>query len=58
MIVKIITLMLVVMAALAIFGRLRLKLPGKKPPPKLITTCQHCGRPRIGKTPCDCLDKG
>lgn len=53
-IVKIVTLMLVVLAGLAIFGRMRLGLPGRKAPPRLAATCRDCGRPRIGKGPCPC----
>jgi hypothetical protein len=40
-------LFLVVMAVLAIFGRLR--FPGRK-----TATCPSCGRPRIGSAACPC----
>lgn len=58
MIVKIVSLMLIVMAGLALFGRLRLRLPGRKAPPKLSAPCAQCGRPRIGKGACPCQDRG
>lgn len=50
MLVKIVTLFLIFMAVLAMFGRLR--LPGQK---RLSTRrCPECGRLRIGKGPCAC----
>ena len=50
MIVKIVTLFLIFMAVLAMFGRLR--LPGQK---RLETRrCRECGRLRIGKARCPC----
>ncbi|WP_116084991.1 hypothetical protein [Tropicimonas sp. IMCC34011] len=59
MIVKIVTIFLVAMIVLAMFGRLR--WPGhahrsaRKParPPK----CRACGAPRIGTGPCPCGEK-
>jgi len=49
-IVKIISLFLIGMAVLAMFGRLR--LPGSK---RLAQAkCPKCGRFRIGKGPCSC----
>ncbi|WP_373355063.1 hypothetical protein [Pseudoroseicyclus sp. CXY001] len=54
MIFKIITLFLVFMAVLAMFGRLRMpRLPGLGGK-RLQKTCPDCGRPRIGKGPCPC----
>ncbi|MGV6850320.1 MAG: hypothetical protein ACWA5A_18255 [Marinibacterium sp.] len=51
-IVKIVTLFLIVIAVLAMFGRLKLRLPGRD---RLARgTCPHCGRHRIGKGPCPC----
>ncbi|SIO47145.1 hypothetical protein SAMN05444722_2380 [Rhodovulum sp. ES.010] len=57
MIVKIVSLFLVGMAVLAMFGRLRLPRPragrlslGRARPAK----CLHCGRHRIGSGPCPC----
>jgi hypothetical protein len=55
--VKIVLVFLVFMAGLAIFGRLRFpggppRLPGKLRP--LAAKCPKCGRPKIGKGPCDC----
>lgn len=54
MVFKIITLFLVGMMVLAIFGKYR--FPGQK---KLDTMkCPKCGRYRIGKGPCGCDKKG
>ena len=48
--IKGVTLFLVFMAVLAMFGRLR--FPGQK---KLNSAkCPSCGRYRIGKGPCSC----
>ena len=53
MIFKIVTLFLVFMAVLAMFGKLT--YPGKK---RLQSAkCRKCGRYRIGKGPCPC-EKG
>ncbi len=50
MLLKIVSLFLIFMAVLAMFGRLR--LPGR---PRLSAgKCRTCGRPRIGKGPCPC----
>ncbi|RBW51006.1 hypothetical protein DS909_20890 [Phaeobacter gallaeciensis] len=50
MILKVVTLFLVGMAALAMFGKLR--FPGQK---RLASAkCPRCGRYRIGKGPCAC----
>jgi hypothetical protein len=47
---KIVSLFLVAMAVLAMFGRLR--MPGSK---RLASArCPRCGRFRIGKGPCSC----
>jgi len=49
-IAKIVTLFLVFMAVLAMFGKLR--VPGQK---RLASAkCPKCGRFKIGKGPCDC----
>lgn len=51
---KIVTLFLVVMAVLAMFGKLA--FPGKK---RLnAARCPSCGRFKIGKAPCGCKKKG
>ncbi|MGB8624033.1 MAG: hypothetical protein WCD16_14560 [Paracoccaceae bacterium] len=55
MIIKIVSLFLIGMLVLAMFGRLRLPGPGGKPlnlskPGK----CPHCGRYKLGKGPCPC----
>ena len=50
MIVKIVTLFLVAMAVLAMFGRLR--LPGTRG--RLSKRCRACGAPRVGRGPCPC----
>ncbi|MEO0487059.1 MAG: hypothetical protein AAF092_14235 [Pseudomonadota bacterium] len=54
MIVKIVTVFLVAIAVLAMFGRLR--FPGQEQLAKLTRPkkCGACGRPRIGKGPCPC----
>jgi hypothetical protein len=53
-ILKIVSLFLVAMAVLAMFGRLR--FPGQK---KLNSArCRSCGRFRIGKGPCACGQGG
>jgi hypothetical protein len=49
-IVKAVTLFLIFMAVLAMFGRLR--LPGGKRLGSL--RCPQCGRPKIGRGPCSC----
>lgn len=54
MVFKIISLFLVAMMVLALFGRLR--FPGQK---KLTQMkCPKCGRYRIGSGPCSCEKKG
>ncbi|MEC7763109.1 MAG: hypothetical protein VX874_14500 [Pseudomonadota bacterium] len=48
--IKIVSLFLIVMLVLAMFGRLR--IPGAN---KLTRAkCPNCGRPRLGKGPCEC----
>jgi hypothetical protein len=54
MLIKIILLFLILMAVLAIFGRLRLPGLGRSDPRK----CGHCGRFLIGKGPCECRKHG
>ena len=49
-ILKIVTLFLVFMAVLAVFGRLRMPRIGRP----AGTKCRKCGRPRIGRGPCPC----
>jgi hypothetical protein len=53
-IVKIVTLFLIFMVVLAMFGRLR--IPGAQQLSKLNAAkkCPKCGRFRIGKGPCAC----
>jgi len=48
--IKVITLLLVFMAVLAMFGRLRFPRLSRRHGKK----CSTCGRPCIGKGPCDC----
>ena len=50
MIVKIVTLFLIGMAILAMFGRLR--YPGRRRSGRL--RCPQCGAPRVGRGPCAC----
>ena len=58
MIVKIVTLFLVVIAVLGMFGRLRLPKIGQLKQKRVPTKCPACGRPRIGNSnaPCDRSD--
>jgi len=55
MIFKIVTLFLVVMMVLAMFGRLRVpgadKLKNLRKP---VRKCNKCGRYKLGRGPCDC----
>jgi len=51
--VKIVSLFLVGMAVLAMFGRLRMP----KLPRVTATKCARCGRPRIGRAPCPCSQR-
>ncbi|MEL7345115.1 MAG: hypothetical protein AAFN59_09690 [Pseudomonadota bacterium] len=51
MLIKIASLFLVVMAVLAMFGRLRMPRIGRI---RSATKCNACGRPKIGKDPCPC----
>ena len=51
MLIKVMILFLLGMAILAMFGRLR--FPGQARSAK----CPNCGRPTIGKGPCDCKGK-
>ncbi len=54
MIIKIVTLFLIGMAVLAMFGRL--KLPGRM---RLTSKkCPKCGAPRVGRGACPCGHKG
>ncbi|WP_415182049.1 hypothetical protein [Phaeovulum sp.] len=55
MLIKGMIIFLAVMAALAMFGKLR--LPGLPHRPALPGKCPSCGRPRIGKGPCPCHAK-
>ncbi|WP_308915807.1 hypothetical protein [Jannaschia sp. LMIT008] len=50
MILKIVTLFLIGIAVLAMFGRLRLRLPKSL----ARTKCRACGTPRIGRGACPC----
>lgn len=58
MLIKGMVLFLVVMAVLAMFGRLRLPGAAKRKPRKLApASCPACGRPKIGRGPCPCKTK-
>lgn len=46
MLVKIVSLLLVFLAVLALFGRFRF--------PRVANKCPSCGRYRIGRGPCPC----
>jgi hypothetical protein len=57
MIIKIVTLFLIGMAVLAMFGRLRMpKIGGRRigRGRSASSKCPHCGRYRIGSGPCPC----
>ena len=54
MIIKIVTLFLIGIAVLAMFGRLRLPKVGPGKPRLTAGKCRHCGVPRIGRGPCPC----
>lgn len=58
-IIKIVTLFLIFMGVLAMFGKLR--IPGARWGRKTLDNrkCRSCGRYKIGKGPCPCgRDKG
>ena len=57
MLIKAMTLFLVVMAVLAMFGKLRFPGLGARKPARLSKRCPSCGRPKIGTTPCPCKTK-
>lgn len=52
MLVKIVTIFLILMAALAVFGRLR--FPSLRTKLSRRGKCPACGRPLIGKGDCPC----
>jgi hypothetical protein len=52
MLVKIVTLFLIGMGVLAMFGRLR--FPGRARLARLRGKCPGCGAPSIGRGPCPC----
>ena len=52
MILKIISLFLIGIGVLAMFGKLRVLKP--KPKPKAVVICKDCGSHIIGKGPCAC----
>jgi uncharacterized membrane protein YfcA len=56
MLVKIVTLFLIAMAVLAMFGRLKMPRIGRKKETRLQgrKSCPRCGRFLIGKGDCDC----
>jgi hypothetical protein len=59
MLIKGMTLFLVAMAVLAMFGKLRLPGRGQPRRPHVAQRCPDCGRPKIGAGPCPCkLTKG
>lgn len=56
MLLKIVSLFLVVIVVLGMFGKAKLLLPGRK---RLESAkCPDCGRYRIGKGPCPCGRRG
>lgn len=54
MMLKIVSLFLVFMVVLAMFGKLRLSFFTKALGIKKPKTCKSCGRFQIGKGPCAC----
>ncbi|MEM7709416.1 MAG: hypothetical protein AAF264_01430 [Pseudomonadota bacterium] len=52
MLVKIVTLFLIGIAVLAMFGRLR--FPGQARLTRSKGKCPSCGAPRMGRAPCPC----
>lgn len=58
MIVKAVTLFLIAMIVLGMFGKLRLpKLPQQKQKLKSATKCKACGGYVLGDAPCPCKDR-
>ena len=58
-IIKIVSLFLIFMAVLAMFGRLRLpksitRIAQKGALPPRPKKCRKCGAPRLGRGPCPC----
>ena len=51
MLVKIVTLFLVFIAILGMFGKLHVLLPRRR---QKTARCKNCGRHIIGKGPCPC----
>lgn len=51
MLTKIVTLFLVFIAILGIFGKLHVLLPRRR---QKTARCKNCGRHLIGKGPCEC----
>lgn len=51
MVVKIVTLFLVFIAVLGMFGKLSILIPKKL---RQTAKCDACGRHKIGKGPCPC----
>ncbi|SDX29678.1 hypothetical protein SAMN04488001_2897 [Litoreibacter albidus] len=58
MIFKIITLFLVGMAVLAMFGKLKVPKVGPKLKSMSARKCAECGSYKIGRGPCPCRKKG
>ena len=62
MLVKIVSLFLIGIAVLAMFGRLRVpgaaRRIGKRETPAKPKKCRHCGAYMIGGGPCPCRRKG
>ncbi len=56
--VKVVTLFLIGIVVLAMFGRLRLPGAGGISRKRALRgKCPDCGRPRIGSGPCPCKDE-
>ncbi|OCX66509.1 hypothetical protein BFP70_04595 [Thioclava sp. SK-1] len=56
MLLKIMSIFLVVMAVMAIFGKLRMPRVASPRFLKRRGRCTHCHRPKIGSGPCPCKE--
>jgi hypothetical protein len=58
MLVKIILIFLLAMVLLGMVGKLLFPGAAAKLTRRRPAVCADCGRPRLGKAPCDCRKKG
>lgn len=52
--VKVVSIFLIGMLVLGMFGKLRMPKIGLKPRMKATKKCKKCGAYQIGDTPCNC----